>query len=104
MKNKALDEYILMTVLSHFSTPALTSAPPPFKMNLFISPHHQKPILYYKIPQFNVKCNIFCTWRLTIYSCKTLRKAPEKHCNQNLVNFYFDIISNFQNPWGANKG
>ena len=41
---------LVYTVLSLFSTGSLTSAPPPIKMNLFISPHLQKPLLYYKMP------------------------------------------------------
>ena len=35
---------------------------------------------------------------------KTLWKAPEKHCNENSSNFYFDVMSNFQRARGANKG
>ena len=41
--------YITMnvTVSSLISTPPLMSGPLPLKMNLFISPHRQKPHLYY---------------------------------------------------------
>ena len=38
--------------------------PPPRKMNLFVSPHHQKPLLHYKMPKILAKLNIFFVQKL----------------------------------------
>ena len=51
---------------SRTSAPQLIKTPPPFKMNLFVSPHQQKPLLYYKMKEILVKVDIFFAWKLAM--------------------------------------
>ena len=95
------------TVLSLTSAPPLISTRPPLKINLFISLHQQKPLLFYKMPEILVKLDILFMKKLA-NGGKTLQKMPEKHCSEKSANFYFNVMSahksNFQNAWGTNKG
>ena len=48
-----------------YEHPSPNECPSPLKIYLFISPHHQKPHVYYKMPENHVKLNVFLCKRPT---------------------------------------
>ena len=79
------------TVLSLTSASPLITTPLPLKRNLFISPHDQKPHLYYKMPQNLVKLNGFLGKRQKQKKWwqNTYRKARITCCNEKFGKFLF---------------
>ena len=105
-----LDTHTVHIVLSLTSTPPLISTPRSLKMNLFISPHHQKPYLHYKMPEILVKLNIFLCKRLKL---KMMAKHYRKSTEKVATNFFFAFIlafhidvtfKHFQSIQGTNMG